>query len=237
MADQCRWLHEQLRAVPAIRFPFDPAALPENGIYFFYEDGETDGHGSEEPRIVRVGSHRDGNFRSRVADHYLFGGRQLKLHVDKPAPKDRSIFRKNIGRSLLAQARDPYLEIWNIDFTTVRNRRVYAGQRNIAKEREIEEEVTRLLREAFSFRYLTLDSALPRLGKDGLESALIGTVAICHRCNPSGSWLGHHSPIAKIRQSGLWQIQHLNCQAIDDEDKETIKAALSRALGMRKGDK
>ena len=32
--------------------------------------------------------------------------------------KDRSIFRKNIGRAILNKNNDSFLEIWNLDFTT-----------------------------------------------------------------------------------------------------------------------
>jgi hypothetical protein len=39
MADLCRWLHEKLQELSILRFPFDTAQLPVNGIYFFYGDG------------------------------------------------------------------------------------------------------------------------------------------------------------------------------------------------------
>ena len=236
MSEHCQWLHEQLQARPVVRFPFDEAGLPENGIYFFYEDGEMWGHSGRQPRIVRIGTHRDGNFRSRIADHYLSRGRSMDLHVNKPAPKDRSIFRKHLGRALLAKAQDPYLEIWNIDFTTNRNRRAYGDRRNPAKEREIEEQVSYLLREKFSFRYLELDVAVARMGNKGLEAALIGTVAGCTLCKPSVSWLGRCSPKPQIRQSGLWLVQHLKSRPIDEEDKEAIRTALSKPQGVGERD-
>lgn len=232
MSEHCHWLHEQLHGLPIVRFPFDESALPENGVYFFYEDGEMWGHSGQESRIVRIGSHRDGNFRSRIADHYLSGGRKMNLHVNKPAPKDRSIFRKNLGRALLANIQDPYLEIWDINFTTIRSRQAYGNRRNLAKEREIEDEVTRLLRETFSFRYLKLDVGVSRMGKHGLEAALIGTVATCNFCKPSNTWLGLHSPKPKIRQSGLWLVQHLNSRAINGDDKEAIGSALARQAAL-----
>ena len=232
MSEHCQWLHEQLQARPVVRFPFDEAGLPENGIYFFYEDGEMWGHSGRQPRIVRIGTHRDGNFRSRIADHYLSRGRSMDLHVNKPAPKDRSIFRKHLGRALLAKAQDPYLEIWNIDFTTNRNRRAYGNRRNVAEEREIEEQVTHLLCEKFTFRYLELDVAVARMGNKGLEAALIGTVAGCTLCKPSVSWLGRCSPKPQIRQSGLWLVQHLKSRPINGEDKEAIITVLTRPQGV-----
>jgi hypothetical protein len=115
-------LHEQLEQLPLIRYPFKLDQLPENGIYFFYEDGEIWGHGGDKPRIVRVGTHRDGNFRSRISEHYLLNESWMDFDENKPKPSDRSIFRKNIGRALLNKDKDSYLQIWNIDFTISKNR-------------------------------------------------------------------------------------------------------------------
>lgn len=44
MSDVCKWLHQSLEELPVLRFPFKMSKLPENGIYFFYEDGEVWGH-------------------------------------------------------------------------------------------------------------------------------------------------------------------------------------------------
>jgi hypothetical protein len=33
----CSWLTEQLARLPLVSYPFDVRALPEDGIYFFYE--------------------------------------------------------------------------------------------------------------------------------------------------------------------------------------------------------
>ena len=55
MSEKCSWLHNQLESLPPVRFPFDIKSLPSNGIYFFYEEGETTEHGSSrKPRIVRI---------------------------------------------------------------------------------------------------------------------------------------------------------------------------------------
>src|SRR3970282_701015 len=118
MAGVCKWLHEELESLPLVRHPFDLEELPENGIYFFYERGEVWGHGAEKARIVRVGTHREGNFRSRIAGHFLLDESRMVFDRTQSPPHDRSIFRKHIGRALLAKNNDPYLEIWNIDFMT-----------------------------------------------------------------------------------------------------------------------
>ena len=95
----CEALHEWANSLPALRFPFDEHAIPLNGIYILFEQGEV-AHGAK--RIVRVGTHTGANqLRSRLRQHFLVEN------------KDRSIFRKNIGRALLHRDHDPFLETWD----------------------------------------------------------------------------------------------------------------------------
>src|SRR5207247_1577594 len=143
---------ELVHDLPEVRWPFDYDHLPRNGIYFFCEKGEIWGHGGNSPRIVRVGTHREGNFRSRMADHYVINQRKMEFNRNQPAPKDRSIFRKNIGRAILHRDCDPYEAIWNIDFTTLASRQMNGSHRDPAKEKQIEADVTHILRELFTFR-------------------------------------------------------------------------------------
>ncbi len=227
MSDICKWLHEQLECLPVIRFPFSPEQLPWNGIYFFYEDTEISGHDIEKLRIVRVGTHKDGNFRSRIAEHYLLDESKMNFDATKPAPKDRSIFRKNIGRALLNRSEGPYLKTWEIDFTKKDNRDNYGRLRDIEKEKKIEREVTQLLRNQFSFRFIILEQAALRMGSNGLECSLIGTVARCGMCKPSGNWLGNYSPKEQVRSSGLWLVQHLRAKQIDDRSQQMLLESLA----------
>lgn len=228
MSELCKWLHEQLEQLPIIKFPFKLEQLPENGIYFFYENMEIWEHGGYKPRIVRIGTHKDGNFRSRIKEHFLFDESKMDFDAAKPAPHERSIFRKNIGRALLNKAKDDYLKIWEIDFTTRRNREEYGRLRDVQKEKKIESEVTRILREKFSFRFIIADDRMKRMGAEGLESSLIGTVAHCKLCRPSSNWLGNYSPKRQIKESGLWLVQYLKANEINESDKETILNAIKR---------
>jgi len=228
MSDLCKWLHEQLEQLPLIKFPFTLEQLPENGIYFFYERDEIWGHGGNKLRIVRIGTHKDGNFRSRVKEHYLLDESKMNFDRDMPKPSDRSIFRKNIGRALINRNGINYLQTWEIDFTTRENRQLYGNIRDIDIERRIELMITTTLRERFYFRFIIIDSQLERMGSKGLESSLIGTVASCKLCKPSDNWLGKHSPKKEIRESGLWLVQHLKANGISENDKETILDAISR---------
>ena len=225
----CKWLHKELDQLPLVGYPFSLEKLPKNGIYFFYELGEVWGHGENRSRIVRVGTHKNGNFRSRIGEHFLLNERKMNFDSMRPAPKDRSIFRKNIGRALLNKEGSPYLKIWNIDFMPRSNRERCAHLRNVEYERKIERQITSILRRNFSFRFIVIQSQAERMGTKGLESKLIGTLGRCPVCQPSSNWLGKFSTEEKIRKSGLWLVQHLNSLPINHEDMRFIKISVARA--------
>jgi len=228
--DICEWLHLELGQLPLMKYPFVSDDLPSNGIYFFYEKGELWGHGGYGQRIVRIGTHKQGNFRNRIKEHFLLDKRLMDFDSMSMAPKDRSIFRKNIGRALIFGENPDYLRVWNIDFLTKKNRVKYAHLRNIDFEKKIEEMITAVLRNSFSFRFIIIESEKQRIGSKGLEGKLIGTVAHCSVCKPSKNWLGASSPERKIRENGLWQVQHLKSQSIGEEDREIISTAIQKTI-------
>jgi len=212
--------------LPIIRFPFDLASLPNNGIYFFYEDSEHWSHGGKRPRIVRVGTHKDGNFRSRIAEHFVLDERKMNFDTTTLAPHERSIFRKHIGRALLNRSNDPYLKVWNIDFTSKASRERDAHLRDIGKEKTVECEITALLRKYFSFRYIVVAQESVRMGVSGIERKLIGTVAQCSECSPSRVWLGNQSPQPQIRETGLWLIHHLKTPTLSPAEMNLLAKAI-----------
>jgi hypothetical protein len=213
--ENCKWLHKQLEALPLIRYPFAVSELPADGIYFFYEEGETWGHGGKNSRIVRVGTHKNGNFKSRIKDHFVFDDRKMQFDSSRPAPRERSIFRKNIGRALLNRENNKYLKIWEIDFTSRATRDKYKHLRKIKLEKKIEADISKILRTRFSFRFVEVQDGSEVIGREGLESNLIGTLFQCQLCKPSKKWLGLNSPVKKIRDSGLWLYQHLKDEPLN----------------------
>ena len=145
-------------------------------------------------------------------------------------PSDRSIFRKNIGRALLKEQRDSdYLRVWNIDYTIHINRTKYSWLRNIDKEKDIESQITSYLRKKFYFKWISYLGQEKRIGKAGMESRLIGTVANCKLCSPSKNWLGRYSSISTINNGKLWLSQHLNSTGIIDSDKDHLLEEVTRA--------
>ena len=226
MSEVCQWLHEHLKQLSPIQFPFDVEQLPDNGIYFFYEEGEFWGHGKAEQRIVRIGTHRDGNFKDRISQHFLLDESKMDFNKDNQKPSDRSIFRKHIGRSLLCKRNDSYLKVWNISFTEKEKRKKYSHLRDIPKEKDLESEITEMLRNRFSFRFIIRDNQVERMGSEGLESSLIGTVSHCQLCRPSTNWLGRYHPRRAVKESGLWLVQHLKANEMSEAEKDTVSQAI-----------
>ena len=134
MTSRCGALHEILDEAHRFRYPLSLSNAPPNGLYILFEEGEV-GHGRN--RIVRVGTHIGSNrLRKRLDDHFV------------KESKDRSIFRKNIGRAILAQAHDPFLNQWENDRTTRAARQEPLHPSDAHKLQEIESLV---LRHRFSF--------------------------------------------------------------------------------------
>lgn len=192
MSECCNELHHLFNKLPVHQFPFDSSQIPLNGIYVLLEEGES-AHGAS--RIVRIGTHTgNAQLRSRLRQHFVTEN------------KDRSIFRKNIGRALLNKAHDPFLVQWQIDLTTRVARAEYTCAIDFEKLKHVEKEVTAYIQKAFKFIVFPVDEKNSRLE---LESKLISTVSLCNECSASDKWLGQSSPVEKIRQSGLWLVNEL----------------------------
>ena len=199
----CEAVHHFANGLPTLRFPVS-TTLPADGIYILFEKGET-GHGGR--RIVRVGSHTGaGNVPKRLAEH-------------TKANKDRSIFRKNIGRAFLNRSNDAFLEQWDWDLTSKQKRTDCAHLLDIERQRAIEILITEYIIENFLFSVLPVADGRSRLM---LESALIATVAHCPGCGASANWLGNYSPVAAICSSGLWLKQHLNGKILSDQQLRVL---------------
>ena len=188
----CHSLHQLFGELPACSFPYQESQIPKNGIYVLFEDGEA-AHGAS--RIVRIGTHTGNNqLRSRLKQHFL------------NEKKDRSIFRKNIGRCILNRDNDPFLEFWELDLTSSAAKAEYAAKIDLKKQNEIESRVSEYIRGHLRFVTFEVRDKDRRLE---LESKIISAVSLCESCGPSTTWLGRHSPKDEITMSGLWQVNEL----------------------------
>lgn len=211
MSDLCARLHRQLQRLPVLSFPFAASAIPLNGIYVLYETDET-AHGAN--RIVRVGTHTGKDqLRSRLKQHFI------------NEQKDRSIFRKNVGRALLNRDKDPFIAQWEIDLTTSAAKKTYGPAIDRAKQSEVERMVTGVIQDRFHFVVFRVDEKDKRLL---LESRMIATISRCEDCAPTDGWLGLHSPKSKIRDSGLWLVNELYGEPLAESDFLEVERAINR---------
>ena len=211
MSDKCATVHRWANTSERYRFPFDASEIPLNGVYILFEKGE---YGHEQDRIVRIGSHT--------------GHDRLGLRLEEYFSienKDRSIFRKNIGRAILNKKKDPFLEYWEMKLTTKKDREKYAPLVDHEYQKRVEKQVSRYMQCHFSFCVIGIadNEENPLL----IEKKLISTVSLCKECQPSENWLGHDSPKEKIAGIGLWQEHHLckkeNILSTSDIEKFFLK--------------
>jgi len=206
MSKICNSLHHLFQERPLFRFPFKPSDIPQNGIYVLFEKGEV-AHGTN--RIVRIGTHTgDNQLRSRLQQHFI------------KENKDRSIFRKNIGRAILSRDKDPYLESWELDLTTRQAKAKYDKVVDVQQQKKVERKVTEYIQRNFSFSVFQVNDKGRRLA---WESKIISTVSLCDECAPSPKWLGIYSPKSKISKSGLWNVNELYKKPLTESDYKLLR--------------
>lgn len=202
MSCSCQTIHSYANSLLKYREGFTLEELPKNGVYLLFEENEFS-HGSN--RIVRVGTHKsEGGL-----------GKRLYEHIYKPN-KDRSIFRKHIGRCLLDG--DPFLEHWNICLTSRAAKLKYGDSIDFKKQQSVEEAVTNYITVKFSFAVIQVETKQKRLK---VESSLLATISNCEECLPSMGWLGlkHQNPTIR---KGLWNIQGLGGPKLTVDEVDNI---------------
>jgi hypothetical protein len=209
MSENCKKLHELFNSMQRFNFPFNDNDLPLNGVYILFEKGEI-GHGKN--RIVRIGTHTGENqLKSRIKQHFI------------DENKDRSIFRKNIGRALLNKRYDLFLEDWEKDLTTKEARDKFQEKIDLGKQKLVEGEVTNHLQNNLSFIVFPIENKDERLK---IESKIISEISLCKACGPSENWIGNHSPKDKIKRSGLWQVNELYKEPFTKKELEEFEKIL-----------
>jgi len=205
MSNECASIHRLANELERHRFPFDESKIPFNGVYFLFQKGEK---GHQRDRIVRIGTHTGNNqLRSRLKQHFLNEN------------KDRSIFRKNIGRALLNQRNDLFLKYWEIDLTSRKAKERYSSFIDFNYQQVIESQVSKYIQDNFSFTVFEVQDKQERLE---VESKLLSTISHCNECNPSNDWLGYSSPKNKIVESGLWLVNELYKTPFDNAGIEYL---------------
>lgn len=204
-------LHKIFNNLERFTYPFEERLhlIPSNGIYVKFEKGEKF-NGLD--RIVRVGTDTgENNLKKRLIEHFVTEN------------KNRSIFRKNIGRALLNKESNPYLKYWELDTTSKSDKEKNLKFIDFEFESKLEKEISNYIKTSFSFCIFNVETKENRLF---WESKIISTIAQS-KVKPTDDWLGQHSPKKQIRESGLWQVQGLKKTKLTDEEFDTLKQILS----------
>ena len=165
-----------------------------SGAYVFFEPGELRQNGR--PRVVRVGE--SANLRSRLVGCHLRGSHRNDSKDDQRRLL-ASVFRKHVGFALME--RD------GVSCQTWGARDVPSSTDALRKEAALEERVTGVL-SAMSVQWLVVG----RVERKACEREMIGLLSNRRRPvdPPSEDWLGSSHPRREIRDSGLWNIEHVD---------------------------
>lgn len=205
-------LHKIFNEQPKFSFPFKHREdeIPRNGIYIIFENGETF---NDIDRIVRVGTHiGDKQLRSRLNQHFV------------KENKNRSIFRKNIGRCFLNKDNNPYLPLWELDITSKVEKEKNLKLLDLDFEKKLEKEISNYIQNNLSFCAFQVDTKEERLF---WESKIVSTLAKSNELKPSKNWLGNCSTKDKIKASGLWQVNELYNEILTEKEFEILKQLIS----------
>ena len=205
-------LYALIRTLPLLNYLTAPVVLPRDGVYLFFELGERVSlDGQAVNRIVRVGTHRvDGRFRNRIRQHY---GRVRSLGGSRSS----SVFRKHVGGAIISRAdpRDSRLTAWLKDEQT--------------RFPDLEAEVSRMLRDSFTFVCFRVDCRKERMQ---LERGLIALLAKHPLGSPSTDWLGRHAVAGEIRSSGLWNVEHVCDDPISEIHVDRLELLVQETLAQ-----
>lgn len=181
----------------------DRRLWPRRGVYFFMEEGEQRRESGAGPRIVRVGTHalKPGSQTTlwkRLSQH--------RGQVRSGGGNHRgSIFRLIVGTAVMA--RD------ELDCPSWDNRQGNADRSTRNAELAHEQLVSGVIR-AMPFLWLPVED---EPGPDSLRGLIErGAIALLSNYQrpaldpPSSGWLGHHCNRPRVRESGLWNSNHVD---------------------------
>jgi hypothetical protein len=176
--------------------------LPSHGVYFFREPGEYRGQQSGMPRVVRVGTHAvSANSKSTL-------WKRLRAHRGQKDGRGNhrgSVFRRHVGFALLLRDRARLGELLTWGDRSAR------GSAVRVTEDAHEQRVSAYLC-AMTVLWVEVPDASGRTSqRRHIERNTIALLSNSLKPvdAPGTTWLGLHSPHAVIRQSGLWNVNHV----------------------------
>ncbi|KTG29016.1 hypothetical protein [Haloferax profundi] len=200
---------------------------PARGVYFFLEPGTTRAS-SDQSRVTRIGTHAvsagsSTSLWDRLKQHYGTGsGSSNHPHGGNHRG---SVYRKRVGEAIIERygLHDDYPD-WDARWSSIdRDRSAVRDEEYILERR-----VSAYIREQ-PFVWLAVDDEpSPESQRASIERNAIALLSHYQRAavdpRPDG-WLGNDSRSEKIRESGLWNVNH-----VDEEYDPTFLDDLQAAV-------
>jgi hypothetical protein len=201
---------------------------PQRGVYFIFEHGERREDGS--PRVARVGTHG-----LKAGSKSTLWGR-LRQHRgtrrgDRLGGNHRgSVFRLHVGGALMERGDRPAVETWATGSSAPRAIK--------DAESPLEVAVSAVIGDMDVLWVEVDDPAGPDSLRGWIETNAIGLLSNRARPAidpPSQGWLGRHARAAAIRESGLWNVNHVDGSyepAFLDDLEHLIRAQSCRHVDL-----
>lgn len=188
---------------------------PERGVYFFFERGEARSDTSEGLRVVRVGTHglkvdSGTSFWARLSQH-------RGVTTSGGGNHRGSIFRSLVGAAIKSRDRRVEPASWGVGNDPGQAARKLGLSREeiLRREQALEAEVSSYIR-SLPLLWVEVNDAPGPLSNRGLiEHCSIALLSNYQRevlDPPSKGWLGSHSDRERVRESGLWNNNHVDEQ-------------------------
>nr|WP_240940450.1 hypothetical protein [Haloarcula argentinensis] len=184
---------------------------PSRGVYFFFAPDETRENTSQ-LRVTRVGTHAvsQGSSTSlwdRLKQHYGTGSRSQN-HPHGGNHRG-SVYRKRVGEAIIHRddVQDQYPS-WNQRWSSIDRERDTVRD----EEYSLEKKVSSFIRRK-PLLWIRVDDEPSKNSERGfIERNTIALLSNYEKetLDPrSSTWLGKHSPKQEIRESGLWNVNHV----------------------------
>jgi hypothetical protein len=186
---------------------------PKRGVYFFFERGERRSDSGEGPRVTRVGTHAL-TTKSRTT---LWNRLSQHRGVESTGGGNHrgSIFRLLVGAAFKQRDGIDRIESWGIGSDPGAAARKLGIDRSTIRNLEhyLEQMVSHHIG-AMPLLYLKIDDAPGGESLRGqIEQNSIALLSNFERDSldsPSSSWLGRYSDRPRVRESGLWNNNHVD---------------------------
>jgi hypothetical protein len=201
---------------------------PKRGIYFFFEEGETRWD-TELPRVVRIGTHaiktrkenKEGGTKlwTRLKQHK---GNGMIGEIQKGNHRG-SIFRKHVGLALIDN------DCTNNDISEFSKEHWGKGQSANREIKKAEEPLEiKVSQKICDMPFLVLDVPTCEERKS-IERESIRLLTYPKPIDPpSMNWLGGKTRSPKIKESGLWNVEHVSSGEYDPAFLDKMSRLIDR---------